>query len=76
MRVLIVEDEPRMAEQLRMGLEREGYSVLVANDGEQGLELARTVEHELLILDWMLPKLDGRASRAPSAAGARSTRGS
>ncbi len=59
MRVLIVEDELRMAEQLRKGLEREGYSVLLAADGEQGLELARTVEHELLILDWMLPKLDG-----------------
>jgi DNA-binding response OmpR family regulator len=59
MRILIVEDELRMAEQLRKGLEREGYSVLLAADGEQGLELARTVEHELLILDWMLPKLDG-----------------
>jgi DNA-binding response OmpR family regulator len=59
MRILIVEDELRMAEQLRKGLEREGYSVLLATDGEHGLELARTVEHELLILDWMLPKLDG-----------------
>ncbi|HVY66968.1 MAG TPA: response regulator transcription factor [Gammaproteobacteria bacterium] len=59
MRVLIVEDELRMAEQLRRGLEREGYTVLVAADGQHGLELARTVEHELLILDWMLPKLDG-----------------
>jgi DNA-binding response OmpR family regulator len=60
MRVLIVEDERQMAEQLRKGLEREGYTVLVANDGEQGLDLARTVDHDLLILDWMLPKLDGR----------------
>jgi DNA-binding response OmpR family regulator len=59
MRVLIVEDELQMAEQLRKGLAREGYSVLVANDGEQGLQLARTVDHDLLILDWMLPKLDG-----------------
>ena len=59
MRVLIVEDERLMAEQLRRGLEREGYSVLVANDGEHGLDLARTVDHDLLILDWMLPKLDG-----------------
>ena len=59
MRVLIVEDELQMAEQLRKGLEREGYSVLVASDGEHGLNLARTVEHDLLILDWMLPKLDG-----------------
>ncbi|HUL81169.1 MAG TPA: response regulator transcription factor [Gammaproteobacteria bacterium] len=59
MRVLIVEDELQMAEQLRKGLAREGYSVLVANDGEHGLQLARTVDHDLLILDWMLPKLDG-----------------
>jgi len=59
MRVLIVEDERQMAEQLRKGLEREGYSVLVAHDGETGLELARTLDHDLMILDWMLPKLDG-----------------
>jgi DNA-binding response OmpR family regulator len=58
MRVLI-EDERQMAEQLRKGLEREGYSVLLAHDGRQGLDLARTVEHDLMILDWMLPKLDG-----------------
>jgi two-component system copper resistance phosphate regulon response regulator CusR/two-component system response regulator MprA len=60
MRVLIVEDEPRMAEQLRKGLEREGYSVLLAADGQQALELARTVDHDLMVLDWMLPKVDGR----------------
>jgi DNA-binding response OmpR family regulator len=60
MRVLIVEDEPQMAEQLRKGLEREGYSVLVAHDGQQALDLARTVAHDLMILDWMLPKVDGR----------------
>jgi DNA-binding response OmpR family regulator len=57
--VLIVEDERQMAEQLRRGLEREGYSVLVANDGQQGLDLARNVEHDLMILDWMLPKIEG-----------------
>ncbi|HEX5047863.1 MAG TPA: response regulator transcription factor [Gammaproteobacteria bacterium] len=57
--MLIVEDEPLMAAQLRKGLEREGYSVLVAADGEQGLELARSVDHDLIVLDWMLPKLDG-----------------
>lgn len=48
-----------MAEQLRRGLEREGYSVLVAADGQQGLDLARNVEHDLMILDWMLPKIEG-----------------
>lgn len=59
MRVIIVEDERQMAEQLRKGLEREGYTVLVAHDGQHGLELAKAVEHDLMILDWMLPKLDG-----------------
>lgn len=59
MRVLIVEDEPQMAEQLRRGLEREGYSPLVACDGEQALDLARIIDHDLMILDWMLPKVDG-----------------
>jgi DNA-binding response OmpR family regulator len=59
-RILIVEDEPQMAEQLRKGLEREGYSVLLASDGQQGLDLARTIDHDLMILDWMLPKIDGR----------------
>jgi DNA-binding response OmpR family regulator len=60
MRILIVEDEPQMAEQLRKGLEREGYSVLLAHDGQQAIDLARTVDHDLMILDWMLPKVDGR----------------
>jgi DNA-binding response OmpR family regulator len=59
-RVLIVEDEPQMAQQLRKGLEREGYSVLLAEDGQKGFELARTADHDLIVLDWMLPKLDGR----------------
>jgi two-component system OmpR family response regulator len=59
MRVLIVEDERQMADQLCKGLEREGYSVLVAHDGEEGLRLARVVDHDLMVLDWMLPKLDG-----------------
>ena len=59
MRILIVEDEPQMAEQLRRGLEREGYSVLLAHDGQQAIDLARTVDHDLMILDWMLPKIEG-----------------
>lgn len=59
MRILIAEDERQMADQLRRGLEREGYSVLVAADGQQALELARSSEHDLMILDWMLPKVDG-----------------
>lgn len=60
MRILIVEDERQMAEQLRKGLEREGYSVLLAHDGQQALDFACTTDHDLMILDWMLPKMDGR----------------
>jgi DNA-binding response OmpR family regulator len=60
MRVLIVDDEIAMAEALKRGLDREGYSTLLAHDGQQALDFARTVDHDLLILDWMLPKLDGR----------------
>jgi len=59
MRVLIVDDELQMAEALQRGLEREGYSTLLAYDGERALDLARTVDHDLLVLDWMLPKVDG-----------------
>jgi DNA-binding response OmpR family regulator len=59
MRVLIVEDERQMAEQLRRGLDREGYSSLVAFDGQEALDLARTLDHDLMILDWMLPTVDG-----------------
>lgn len=60
MRILVVEDERRLARQLRKGLEREGYTVLLAHDGEAGLDLVRTIDHDLVILDWMLPKVDGR----------------
>jgi len=59
MRVLVVEDEPRMAAILRKGLEEEGCSVLVARDGREGLSLARTCDLDAVILDVMLPLLDG-----------------
>ncbi len=49
-----------MAEQLRRGLEREGYSILLAQDGLEGYDVARNLEHDLIILDWMLPGMDGR----------------
>jgi two-component system OmpR family response regulator len=58
-RILVVEDDVRIVSFLKRGLAAEGYSVEVASDGEQGWELARTGEFQLLILDRMLPKLDG-----------------
>src|SRR5919205_1206491 len=57
--ILLVEDEPTLSETLRYNLEREGYTVLIAADGVHGLELARREQPDLLILDIMLPRLDG-----------------
>lgn len=58
-RVLVVEDDPSIAIGLRINLESEGYEVHIADDGERGLDLARTIEPDLLILDLMLPKRNG-----------------
>jgi DNA-binding response OmpR family regulator len=59
MRVLVVEDDPRMCDLLRQGLEEEGHAVAVAQDGETGLSIARAGRFDVLVLDVMLPKLDG-----------------
>lgn len=69
-RVLIVEDNADLAYGLRNNLEIEGYEVEVASDGAQGLERARAARPELVILDLMLPELDGfRVLRALRAEG-------
>ncbi len=60
-RVLVVEDEHRLVGVLKQGLQEHGYAVDVAYDGEAGLELAKMEPYDLLILDVMLPKLDGYA---------------
>ena len=57
--ILLIEDELTFAETLRYNLEREGYSVSIANDGIVGLELARREPPHLIVLDIMLPRLDG-----------------
>jgi len=57
--ILVVEDEENLLEALKYKLEKEGYSVLTAGDGEKGLEIAREAKPDLVILDIMLPKLDG-----------------
>jgi two-component system, OmpR family, response regulator VicR len=58
-RILIVDDEPDLLSVLRFGLEAEGFEVLEAADGERGLDLARTERPDLLVLDLMLPRMDG-----------------
>ena len=57
--VLIVEDEENILEAIRYNLEHEGYRVLAAQDGEEGLNLTRQDSPDLVLLDIMLPRLDG-----------------
>ena len=59
MKILIVEDEVGIADFLKQGLEEEGYTVLVAYDGEAGLALALEQKVNVILLDWMLPKMNG-----------------
>jgi heavy metal response regulator len=59
MRILIVEDEPSIAHFVRQGLSEAGYAVDVAWDGEQGLDYALAASYDVLVLDIMLPKMDG-----------------
>ena len=59
MRILIVEDKRSLAEHLGRALEGEGYTVGFAFDGEEGLRLGRSCEFDVIILDIMLPKMDG-----------------
>jgi len=57
--VLVVEDEPALLTLLRYNLEREGFRVAAAADGEEALLLAREEKPDLVLLDWMLPLLSG-----------------
>lgn len=57
--VLVVEDEPSLVETLEYNLTRQGYSVTTATDGREGLAIAREIQPDLIILDLMLPGMDG-----------------
>jgi two-component system, OmpR family, alkaline phosphatase synthesis response regulator PhoP len=57
--ILVIDDERNIVELLRLYLEKEGWAVITAGDGETGLELHRRHEPDLIILDVMLPRLDG-----------------
>ena len=59
MRILVVEDTKALARSIAQGLTEEGYSVDVAGDGEEGLHLAAEVAYDAIVLDRMLPRLDG-----------------
>src|SRR3989338_3013066 len=59
MRILVVEDEHKIAIALKKGLEQENYAVDVAFDGEEGFDLASTEEYAVVLLDLMIPKING-----------------
>lgn len=59
MRLLVVEDEPDLQSLLARALRGQGYAVDTAADGEQGLYKAQAWDYDAIVLDWMLPKLDG-----------------
>ena len=59
MRILVIEDEPRMLELLRKGLYEHGCAVMTASDGEAGLEIATSYDFDAILLDIGLPKRDG-----------------
>jgi DNA-binding response OmpR family regulator len=59
MKLLIVEDETRMAELLRKGLTEEGHYAVCASDGVEGLEMAKAYEFDVIILDIMMPRMSG-----------------
>ncbi len=62
MRVLVVEDEPKIAKSIKRGLEAETFSVDIVEDGDSGLSYGRSPEYDVIVLDWMLPgSMDGQA---------------
>jgi len=58
-KILFVDDEPQLVEMVKIRLEANDYEVILASDGEQALEKARGEKPDLIILDIMLPKMDG-----------------
>ncbi len=59
MRILVVEDEHKIANSIKKGLQQEAFAVDVAYDGRRGFDLAATEDYEVIILDLMLPEMDG-----------------
>src|ERR1700722_11971405 len=59
MRILLVEDDRAMAGLLQKGLAEESHMVSVASDGRTGLEMAEAYPFDVIVLDWMLPRMDG-----------------
>lgn len=59
MRILVIEDEKKIADFIKRGLKEEGYAIDTSYDGENGFFLAKTNDYDLILLDLMIPKIDG-----------------
>ena len=59
MKILLVEDEIKVSNFIMRGLEEEGYTVEMAEDGKKGLEFIKTKEYDIVLLDLMIPEIDG-----------------
>lgn len=59
MKILVIEDEKGIADFIRQGLEEEGYTITVADNGTEGLALTLSDDYDLLLVDWMLPGMTG-----------------
>lgn len=72
MKILVVEDNQKFARFLTRALTEEGYVVDLAGDGEAGVQQAHSIDYDLVVLDWMLPEMDGLSvCRALRAKGSR-----
>ena len=69
MRLLLVEDDPKLARSIQRGLAAESFDVEVVGTGEDGVDRARSTAYDLIILDIMLPRMDGFGLRAASRDG-------
>ena len=58
-KILIVDDEPDILELIEYNLKKEGYQVFLASNGQEGINVAKKVQPDLIILDIMMPKMDG-----------------
>ena len=70
-KILVVDDDTNICELLRLYLTKEGYQVTVANDGEEGLEKFNQVKPDMVLLDVMMPMMDGLEVCPPCGCGGR-----
>ena len=74
MKALIIDDEDDIRLIAQLGLQASGLTVVVAMDGREGAELAREHQPDIIVLDWMMPGMDGRATLAALRADASTAR--